>query len=211
MYLHYTGWDIKNLDISQPLSTPSELSNYWKQKLLGKSTVSSDGVLAGLHGVLDGLVELSQDKQKVRPMVDGLKEMTGGLFSELIPHGKYASGLFKEYVFEEVRAEHFSELPSRKRCMFLFEDNMNPDTYLQSMGFELNIGNLIEVHPIGDHKVIRCKISLLNCDMKKYDELVEVAHEYWSGTEEQSEDVEVLFEGNFSIVPYAPPTTSQNT
>jgi Protein of unknown function (DUF2441) len=104
---------------------------------------------------------------------------------------QYAAELLKEYVFEDVRRVHFSERPSRRSCMYLFDTAEDPEAYASAMNLERNVLYQVEVISGQLH---RAPIAALNCNARTHDEMVEHARRYWTHTEPNI-GTEVLFEG----------------
>ncbi len=180
-FLHFTNWDASKIDINKEYYTYWEVSKYWRQKLEGNWVNLSDGVLYELPNiVIDGI---------------NLREL-----SKYLKHLIYTSELLKEYIFEEVRVNKFSGLPSRKRCMFLFDPEIDYKEYAKVLEFSLQKYNLIEIEVSEvKSKLSRADMSLLNCNPSLYDEIVSKAEEYWKGTGKTGLNTEILFEGEFKI------------
>jgi len=112
-------------------------------------------------------------------------------FNVLTGRLRYAAELLKEYVFEDVRRVHFSERPSRRSCMYLFDTAEDPEAYARAMNLEGSVLYQVEVISGQLH---RGPIAALNCNARTHDEMVEYAHRYWAHTE-SNVGTEVLFEG----------------
>lgn len=178
-FLHFTRWDLSKININEQYGTDRKLSDYWRRMLKG------DWVS----------VELEDRLSKLPPNIV-INEPLRELSKQLI----YSSGLLKEYIFEEVRVNKYNELPSRKRCMFLFDSQIDYKDYAKVINFSLEEYNLIEIEVLKDmSKLLRVDMSLLNCNINLYDEIVSKAEEYWSGADKIDLNTEILFEGNFKI------------
>ncbi|MBA7596195.1 hypothetical protein ES703_03164 [subsurface metagenome] len=177
-FLHFTAWNTNTLKINTEYSTACDVSNYWQQKIQGNFLANCDQALLNIPDV----------------NVYGLD------LKLVLRNWKYSIELLKEYIFEEVRAVHFPSLPSRKKCMFLFDKSIDYEDYADKINFSLDKYALIEIEPIENKsKSIRAKLSLLDCNGLPYDVIFEKAKEYWKGTEEINTDTEILLEGNFII------------
>jgi hypothetical protein len=168
--MHFTSW--ADLEVGTSYRTAWETSNYWQVKLRGGWETAPTWLLAGLPPEL----------------------------AELLQIGKYAGEILKEMVFERVRTSEFPNQPSRSRCMFLFDAELDPDEYAKRLGFEQARYSLILVEV--DEKVsrlLRTDMGLLNCNNLKYYEQIGRAREYWRGAG-LGPGAEVLLEGEFKIV-----------
>lgn len=120
----------------------------------------------------------------------------------LLSHEMYSSELLKEYIFEEIRTGEFPQVPSRMRCLFLFEAEQAEDAegYMQEMGIELMGKSLIKVEPVESECVThRTDAKLLDVNLSKQPEIAAAARKYWQGTTDSVELPEVLLEGSFVI------------
>lgn len=169
-FLHFTSWNVTELKIDCKYDTrPWKISHYWKQKLTG-------------------------DWEKQQMHSSGIPQL-----DKLMQHGKYAAELLKEYIFEEIRQERFSNHPSRKTCMFLFDADLSVDEFAKNINFNPSNYSLIEILPSEDSHFLRADLSHLNCNLGKYNDIVLAANEYWNGVEKSSLQTEILFEGEFVV------------
>lgn len=189
MYYHLTNWKIDSICIGKQYNTPKELSHYWQSQLDGSDTRSFDPLACFPQELLDN----------IRPKE--VEEFLRFLSLEL----KYSSQLLKEYIFEDIRASEFPQLPSRKRCMFLFEAEQTKEAegYLRKMNSERSIlcgRSLIKVEPIkGDSITHRTDAKLLDINLARQPDIADRARKYWQGTSDPIELSEVLLEGSFII------------
>ena len=176
---HFTSWDIAEINLDKSHYTEWDKSYYWRQKLKGHWLKSIDDKLRRMfRNILD--------KEDV---------------VQLGKHYKYSTELLKEYIFEEVRANFYPNIPSRKKCMFLFDPEINISKYVALMNFNIEKYNLVEIETAEENsKILRVNMDLLNCNLKYYDEIIAIAHEYWKGASEISLNTEILFEGEFKIL-----------
>lgn len=119
-----------------------------------------------------------------------------GDVADLLAHGKYASELLKEYVFEEVRAAEYGTRPTRRRSMFLFDTAQDPHEYGTAM--KLAMTHLFRV-TVTSGSLHRAALAALNCNGSLYAEMVVKAREYWSHIAAPSMNTEVLFEGECTM------------
>ena len=178
---HYTSWKVDGAALPMKCSTHWVESNYWKQKLIQEYEFQNSDVLE----------ELCRTLPQLRQILSSLMD--------LVSHGKYASELLKELVFENVRQEKFPSLPSRKRCIYLLELE-NHTAAIQRFGFstERPTAVRVEVENAGD--LFHADASLLNCNLLKYKQLTEQAERYWSGERSSKPLLEYLYVGEFTIV-----------
>ena len=135
-------------------------------------------------------------------VLNGLHDADLEEIRRFLLHAKYSSELLKEYIFEEIRASEFPQVPSRMRCLFLFEAEHDKDAevYLQKMGYSLTERSLIKVEPVnGKSATHRTDAKLLDVNLSKQPEVAAAARKYWQGTSDPVELPEVLLEGSFVI------------
>jgi hypothetical protein len=181
-FLHFTNWPVSNIDTNTIYCTNWNLSNYWAQKLKGDWLNFVEYLPFDLPNIFIGEANL--------------KEMVSFISKHLV----YSSTLLKEYIFEEVRVNKYPELPSRKKCMFLFDLEIDYQQYSKVLKFILEKYNLIVIEPLkGESKFLRVDMNLLNCNLYLYDDIVANAEKYWMGTDKVYLNTEILFEGKFKI------------
>jgi hypothetical protein len=103
----------------------------------------------------------------------------------------------RESIFEEIRAEYFSDLPSRKSCIWLCEKE-SVKYWLKA----LNAGSNFRIFKLELTGVIHkadqrhLKAEVLPCELIR-----ENAFNYWTGTDGNNhEEQEILFEGIINIL-----------
>jgi hypothetical protein len=171
-FFHWSSWD-KPPDSAQFDTRKAwTSSHYWQAKLNHKPEVPDEPLVLGPMRI-----------EKGHPIAQ--------LFHKLFSISKTNSELLKEYVFDEVREIEFPALPSRRRCMFLFDAEHDPHAYAKQLGF--TPATLYEV-TVTEGSLHRAKLSLLNCNSMSPPELRAQARLYWAPTE-PSMDTELLFEG----------------
>ena len=187
---HFTRWDPTKLTLGTRHHTLPEMSSYWRQKLEGTddqlTTPDSIGNLRDQLGALGEAVPVE------------IVHFLHGIVTSLVDLDKYAAELLKEYVFEEVRADMYPMMPSRRRCMFLF-DHHDPEEYAAALKFTTSRHTLVEIETEDSGKLHKADLSLLDCNSLRYDGLVAKAHEYWSPSERAGVHVEYLYEGAYTI------------
>ena len=185
IFKHITDWNPDEIDFEKIYETNWAISNYWINKLNDRNQVRGemDEAIAGLQTIL-----------KVTGQSFDLS-----FFKNEMQAAKYYSELLKEYIFEEVRLNEFSDKPSRKNCMFLVPFEIDILEYGKKMNFDLTNKTMIEIETMEDAKIHFADITLLNCNNLIHDEKVEKAKEYWKGTELINLNTEILFRGHFKI------------
>ncbi len=178
---HYTSWELDDSVFPMTCGTTWDESNYWKQKLIQEPDIQYNDLVERLCAIQPQLREL------LTPLFD------------LVNHGKYASELLKELVFEGVRQEHFPTLPSRRRCIFLLplEDH---NSAIKRFGFSTERSTAVEISVDNAEDLFLADASLLNCNLLKHDELKKEAQRYWSGHQSGEPLLEYLYVGQFAIV-----------
>jgi hypothetical protein len=112
-----------------------------------------------------------------------------------------------EKIFEEVRAKEFPGRPSRRHCLFLFDQSLEPYRYADSMNMcPFEQYNLVEVELLDSCPMIaRVNMSLVGCRIKENrltaspDEIATDARAYWLGVTHTTFDEEILFSGSYRL------------
>ena len=187
---HFTRWDPTRLALGATHHTPLDMSAYWKRKLEG----TDDQML--IHQGADNLRgQIGALGEAIPVEIIGALQ---GIVTSMSSLNKYAAELLKEYVFEEVRATSYQKMPTRRRCMFLF-DHHDPEEYAAALKFTTSRHTLVEIETEDSGKLHKADLSLLDCNSLRYDGLVAKAHEYWSPSERAGVHVEYLYEGAYTI------------
>jgi len=159
-------------------STNWEMSRYWETKLTAKWVTDFPGIPAGM----------------VRPGFPVEQ------ISDLLKHGKYAAELLKEFVFEEVRQEQYSSMPSRRKCLFAFPSSLDPHEYAASIGLSEKDGLLLEIDVAANAAVHYAEMKLLDCNGLVYAKLRSQAARYWETDARGSSTCEILVDGDFRVI-----------
>lgn len=117
-------------------------------------------------------------------------------------YGDYATTLLRELIFEEVRNLNFPSLPSRKKCIYLFNYEDVPFTNLVQTLKRMNLiqGKLFEVHVDPNKACLHTADAVwLDGIFLKYEEMRERAQDYWLGKLTSDPKVEVLLEGEYIV------------
>ena len=103
--------------------------------------------------------------------------------------------LLRELIFEEVRLKNFSNLPSRKNCIWICEDEAQLKDWIPNLG--LATFQIMKVEAVGNiFKTDSKFISTWELDVSKY---YEYANQYWNPTN-NFQYPEVLFTGELRIL-----------
>lgn len=199
-YFHLTTWAPENLHTNRVYATSWDRSAYWNAQ--------------------------QDDSQQIAAMVDDFKTREASAFLQAIgmtaeeaARSKGRVQRQKEAVFEMVRANEFSDAPSRMRCMFVCESEQQLRDYVARYHFptvgrtivEIRIGSIDDEHfgqvgvsrdlfdRLKAPRRIRVNPSFLDCN-GQHAETVQSAREYWGSVNTGTERLtEVLFEGFFEI------------
>jgi len=111
--------------------------------------------------------------------------------------------LVREYVFEEVRNESYSALPSRKKCRWVIANDIHLNEAIIFWWNELGRkGKLLKLELKGD--IFIGDEGYLNLTTKPMDYLKEQAHEYWQGKlSSDQRHHEYLFVGKAKVLEVA--------
>jgi len=179
-FFHFTNWDLDKIEIGRVYDTPWEQSHYWRQKTNNALFVSP---------------EIEKELNALPPI-----KINGIDLKEFLRDYKLKSELLKEMIFEDVRHDKYNDAPSRKRCMFVFDETTEYVEYARLLGFETRNYNLIEIESIDEKsKYLKVDFSWLNCNVFQYKEVEEYAEKYWSGEIREPKKCEALFIGEFRI------------
>lgn len=113
-FRHLTNWQRESFSLNKEYNTDWSESNYWSQKqnnedILRENSNQSIEILKGIEGIL----KIMGADLDISILFEGLQKV------------KYYSELLKEYIFEDIRLKEFSQVPSRKNCMFLIPNEVN--------------------------------------------------------------------------------------
>jgi hypothetical protein len=105
--------------------------------------------------------------------------------------------LAREILWECVRKEKFSDLPSRQRCIWLASSESNVQDWLKRMECTSNY-SILRVKARGT--VHKADERLLLGDTESFSETINKAERYWSGTMDSGSLEEIIFEGKLTIL-----------
>lgn len=204
--LHHSTWQLSERDLPREAHTPRDASNYWNGVIEGRLAA----------GDAPGLSDLLGAPREIRGPL--LNAMRGGLpddFIELLLNARPADAnevaarfreskargtREKELLFDRIRAERFSALPSRRTCLFGFGAHFDPAEYARRMQFTLDERAVYEIG-IGDGAAThRADSRLLDCDIQPESEQALHAERYWRGAEDDGFHVEILIDGPYRIL-----------
>lgn len=183
---HFTTWLPENIDFGKTYSTNWKESNYW----INKKNNEKDS-----EKVINGIITNISTMLKICGHELNLSELS----SELLKT-KYYSELLKEYIFEEVRINEFSDKPSRKNSMFLAPNEIDIFDYAKRLGYDLKTKYFYEIELHENKKIHFADLTLLNCNTFSHAQKVENAKQYWEGVKKPDYNTEILFEGQFKII-----------
>jgi hypothetical protein len=214
-YLHFTQWNLANIQVGATYETPAE-SSYWAQKRTlgqldrvradlgaaatrlaglippGARVVLSESFLGGFPEDVRGLVRAVHESSDPKKRSDAL---------DALARAKLEWEFEKEEVFEAIRQVEFSHAPSRSRCMFAIKATADAKAFAARYGF-CEPYRLIEVEPVTDaSNVLLADMGSLNFGRESRAAVEERARRYWAGVSAASAevDVEVLIEGRYVI------------
>lgn len=105
-------------------------------------------------------------------VIDEYRDLVGILRNYLL--------LVREDVFEDVRINSFSALPSRQKCLWVIEDNGNINKSIEFWWNELNRkGKLLKLEVNGD--LFQSDENYLRLRLEPIDSLKSKAESYWQG------------------------------
>ncbi|MHC2069767.1 DUF2441 domain-containing protein [Bremerella sp. T1] len=164
-------------------------------------TVTPEYVNLALTKTYDDLVERKQhriEREEYEKLMLLLKSTLDGIHTSVLG--------VREYAFEAVRLEKYSQLPSRMHCSFLVPDDPRCVKYwwdelkTQEQGTQF----------LGERKIFKVKVSgiihkvsqehltpLRTCSVIQWRSLAE---KYWGESSDESEEDEILFTGNLSVL-----------
>lgn len=104
----------------------------------------------------------------------------------------------RELIWEAVRVEHYNNLPSRQKCLWLAHGEKNLEYWKKNLGLAVTDRNIFRVeidgvtHEASDEHLMRDDIP--------YKEALTNAHRYWKGEVSNSLAKETLFMGNMRLL-----------
>lgn len=105
--------------------------------------------------------------------------------------------LVREMEFENIRKNHFSNLPSRTRCIWL-SDSLESARYWRKRVAKDGQTQILRVQAEG--KIFRTDGRHLAYDSHTITELRDAANLYWSGSVHANPEPEILFEGKLTVL-----------
>src|SRR5260370_25936751 len=210
-FYHHTNRQLDPESLPIDLRTEWEESHYWRSRSrsmdvqlpalenLEQLVKSMAHIPAGERGTAIRAISAALEPRIVDVFIAVATEsISPALGLERIRQLKVQAEIDKEILFEEVRVAEYPDLPTRKRCIFLF-DPQDPMAYALRMKFSLLERVVVEVDPLAGARVHRGDAALLNCTARAPGDQRDYARRYWRG-EMTSEAVPAgLLEGPFRI------------
>lgn len=103
----------------------------------------------------------------------------------------------RELIWESVRQESFSHLPSRQKCVWLSHGLKNLSYWEGALGRAPGTYSVFRVELNGT--IHEASDDFLMSDEVIYTEAIKMANDYWNGKITNPTKKEVLFEGDFTI------------
>ncbi|WP_109908335.1 DUF2441 domain-containing protein [Citrobacter freundii] len=104
----------------------------------------------------------------------------------------------RELIWESVRSEHYKDLPSRQKCLWLAHGEKNLEYWKQNLGLGVDDRTIFRVdidgvtHEASDEHLMRDDIP--------YEQALVQAHRYWKGDISNMLAKETLFIGKMKIL-----------
>mgnify|MGYP000099786239 CR=1 FL=1 len=174
--------------------------NYYTQKMMNASfmlPVSEDKPPLPINFAGRAMVEYLQTGQQPAPLQGIYHFQYNRTIQELYDMGQTYLHIVREMVFEEVRKEKFSDLPSRRNGMWVIPDNK------AALAFWLpklkgDNGRILKVALSGKlHQGAQPTLALVSYPAN---EMKKAAHDYWTGAASETDSDECLFIGNFKVI-----------
>jgi hypothetical protein len=195
VFYHCTSWT--DVTVGQRVGTSWEASHYWTEKSAGTAPIP-DGA-AFVDQVTMTIDQVTAASPQLGPAAALVRTIANQLATRLGDY-KRKSELLKELLFEQVRADAASERPSRAKCMFLFDSDLDPGRYLRAMpGLAAVRPMLLRVRAMDGAIWHRGPLSLLNCDASPIATIKENARRYWGTGHLPGYDTEVLLVGDVEV------------
>ena len=127
--------------------------------------------------------------------------LTIGVYGERIRQETFIESNYacyiKEEIFEAIRLQHYSDLPSRFNCVFLFS---SIDTAKESYANKGRYQYFVYEVELIEGKPLKVEMDLLRCDRMSYEEITTCAHKYWKQYKHpNSATVEILLNGQAKV------------
>lgn len=112
----------------------------------------------------------------------------------------YLLACIRELLFEMVRQEVASELPSRSNCLFLVERDADLAACAKRYGFGDARRTIVEIEALDGSRIFKAHAALLDTTVIVED-ILRAARQYWKGAaaETPADEVEILIAGPFRI------------
>lgn len=108
--------------------------------------------------------------------------------------------LIRELAFEEIRQKEFNHLPSRQKCIWLCRKDQ---LKFWIRNLESKDYTVFKIEIYG--RTFKTRDFLIPSQNDSYNEMLEKARQYWQyNNDEDYEDDEYLYEGNFKIIDSVP-------
>lgn len=183
--LHWAACDSTQFEVGKTYPAGKQINRYWQRKQENEISSNKLNELKPLYEALD----------KIDPSKTAFE-----ILKRKISSLDYNNFWLKEYVFEHIRSSNFANAPSRKTCLFCFDNSLEPNKYIAKMGISAISRTLIEIE-ISEEKssFLRVRPSILNCNLQTIPEMEKRAIRYWEGIDTIDFDTEILLSGEFSV------------
>jgi len=165
-FLHYTTGNKDKIQIGSIYETNWEISNYWKMKI----NIDVEALKKALPSPQQDIVRLIERWATDFPL--SFRDQVKDVFINIFYTHKIEREILNEYVFEDIRMREFSNLLSRRNCMFLIDADENLTEYLSHFGFEYTNRIIIRVEILETwSEPIKVNPKFLDCGLLTINEV----------------------------------------
>lgn len=183
-YYHFSQLDPGNWQPGSLCHTPEREQNFYWRRVFARASYEQN--------VAEARSKLSANNNPTPAEADSLVHTLAAK--------DYLVTCIRELLFEMVRQEVASELPSRSNCLFLVECDADLAACAKRYGFDKTGRTILEIETLEGSSVFRARAALLDTTVITED-IVSAAYQYWKGVsrETPSDEVEILMTGPFRI------------
>lgn len=193
-HISHNSWKIGDEKSAGP-----EHNNYWKSMSNNGESFEFEGKSHEAFKVINAAFEHYTKIRHAPSIMKSYHFVPLRSLHESIECLRNSINLNRELIFESIRKEHYSELPSRQKSIWLIPDQKESIEFWNKL---LNPDNSKTIYKLEILEGIlhRCSKEWLNGGTFSVDHWKMKAKNYWEGVDAGRIDDEVLFEGRFRVI-----------
>ncbi|OLS16569.1 MAG: hypothetical protein HeimC3_53150 [Candidatus Heimdallarchaeota archaeon LC_3] len=182
-----------NWSVGKTLQIGERENLYFKQMNKFENALNINGTKVYIMTLLKHLSQVENGEVQLNPLArtyhKNYKELVGLSYRVL----RKSLRSVRELIFEEIRKENYSQLPSRSKCIWLIEDEKS-----LSYWSKLLQGEIYKVEVTGE--IHKGSDSYLQVETYSLDFFREQAHKYWKGDPLDGVKDEIIFTGELEVI-----------